>query len=100
MCDRNPDAFSQDPLLNQNSNNSCRHAKVHTLAEARPVLGQLTCEMVALGFGYMDCFSVRFSLGEAIANAVKHAHRGDPTKTVHVSFLVTPDYVLAEVIDE
>jgi serine/threonine-protein kinase RsbW len=56
--------------------------------------------MTDLGYSHMDRFSVRFALEEAIGNAIKHAHQGDSTKFVQLSFLVMPDYVLVEVTDQ
>jgi len=79
---------------------ACRHLTICYQTEIPVVTQQLGVEMAALGYPYMDLFSVRFSVGEAISNAIRHAHGGDPNKTVHVSYLVTPEYVLAEVIDE
>jgi anti-sigma regulatory factor (Ser/Thr protein kinase) len=76
------------------------HAALHSLAEASPVVGELMSRMTDLGYSHTDRFSVRFALEEALANAITHAHQGDPTKLVHLSFLVMPDYVLVEVTDQ
>ena len=78
----------------------CTTAKVRLLTEIKPLMESLTSQMDQNGFPYMDRFSARFAIREAITNAISHAHCGDPSKTVHVSFLVMPEYVLAEVIDE
>jgi serine/threonine-protein kinase RsbW len=78
----------------------CKHLTVSFETEVRAVTRQLAEEMTAIGYPHLDTFSVRFSVGEAIINALRHAHRWDPTKTVYVTYLVTPQYVLAEVIDE
>jgi serine/threonine-protein kinase RsbW len=48
----------------------------------------------------MDRFAVRFAVGEALSNALLHAHHNDPAKVVRLGFLVMPDYVLAEVTDQ
>jgi serine/threonine-protein kinase RsbW len=47
-----------------------------------------------------DVFAVRIAVREALLNAVRHGHRGDPTRCVRLAYLVTPAYVLAEVTDE
>jgi len=61
---------------------------------------RLAQEMAQLNYSHLDVFSVRYSVAEAIKNAIVHAHKGDPHKIVHLSYLIAPDYVLAEVIDE
>jgi len=77
-----------------------RERLVRTLAEIAPALRGVTAEMIVHGYSYMDVFSVRWSLREAILNGIQHGHRGDPSKTVRLNYLVSPDYLLAEVIDE
>src|SRR5262249_37422706 len=51
------------------------------------------------GYPRPDLFAVRLALAEALANAVKHGHRGDPTQPVRVSYRVGSAYVTAEVED-
>jgi len=43
---------------------------------------------------------VRIALEEAVVNAIKHGHREDPAKRVHVKYHVTQHLVLVEVQDE
>jgi serine/threonine-protein kinase RsbW len=56
--------------------------------------------MGAAGHGPGDLFAVRLALGEALANALKHGNRNDPTEQVRVSYGVTSARVFAGVEDE
>ena len=78
----------------------CAHTTVRSLAEACTFAGTLVSRMTDLGYSHVDRFSVRFALEEAVANAIRHGHNGDPAKLVHVSHLVMPEYVLVEVCDQ
>jgi serine/threonine-protein kinase RsbW len=73
---------------------------VRSTAEAAPLLDQLAGAMAAAGYAEKECFGMRLALEEAVANAVKHGHRGDPSKRVRVRVHVTADCVLAEVEDQ
>jgi serine/threonine-protein kinase RsbW len=77
-----------------------RRGRVQSLAEAAPVFAGLAAEMTALGYPNRDVFAVRLALDEAIANAIKHGHRGDAGKRVEVGYRVTAEQVVAEVGDE
>jgi serine/threonine-protein kinase RsbW len=82
------------------SHQACKHLKIRSESEIRSAIKAVAEEMAALDYPYLDAFSVRFSVGEAIRNAIRHAHHGDTNKAVQVSYLVEAGYVLAEVIDE
>jgi serine/threonine-protein kinase RsbW len=56
--------------------------------------------MAALGYGDADRFAMRVALEEALANAIKHGHRGDPAKQIRFCYRVTTARVLVEVEDE
>jgi serine/threonine-protein kinase RsbW len=43
---------------------------------------------------------MRLALDEALANAVRHGHRGDATKRVEVRYRITAAEALAEVEDQ
>src|SRR5262249_29045210 len=77
-----------------------RTYRVRSTAEAAPVLGQAVAAMEGAGYSQKDCFGMRLALEEAVANAVKHGHRGDPAKRVRVRYHVMPECVLAEVEDQ
>jgi serine/threonine-protein kinase RsbW len=73
---------------------------VRSPAEVPPVLRAVEDELEAQGYPRKDLFAVRLALDEALTNAIKHGHRGDPRKCVRVRYRVTADKVLAEVVDE
>jgi serine/threonine-protein kinase RsbW len=100
MCDHKQPSPFHDQLSEPQTSGQFAHAALCTVEAARPFIQRLNAEMAALGYSHMDRFAVRYSLKEAIANAVKHGHEGDPTRAFQVSSLVTDRYVLTEVIDE
>jgi serine/threonine-protein kinase RsbW len=73
---------------------------VRSCAEIEPVLAAVVDELTAAGYSRKEIFGVRLALEEAIVNAIKHGHRGDPAKEVRVRFRVGPAGMLAEVEDE
>jgi len=73
---------------------------VHSSVEVVPVLERVVEALEAAGYGRRDVFGVRLALEEAIVNALKHGHRHDPAKEVHVRCRVTPGWILAEVEDQ
>jgi serine/threonine-protein kinase RsbW len=79
---------------------SFKEDRLHEIAEIRGKLRRLTAEMVMRGYHYLDVFSARWAIGEALLNAIQHGHHLDATKTVRLGVLVANDYVLAEVTDE
>jgi serine/threonine-protein kinase RsbW len=74
--------------------------KIHAIREIRQKLQNLTAEMLRWGFHYMEVFCARYAIQEALLNAIKHGHQGDESKTVQFNYMVSEDYVLAEVLDE
>jgi serine/threonine-protein kinase RsbW len=82
----------------------CRGAwpceEVHTTAEIERVLERVREALDQAGYSEKERFGVRLALEEAMVNAVKHGHQGDPTKTVRVRYRVTPASVTTVVEDE
>ena len=76
------------------------HRAVHSCAEIEPVLTGVMEELQAAGYSRKEIFGVHLALEEAIVNAIKHGHRGDPTKEVRVRYRVTCAGVFAEVEDQ
>lgn len=74
--------------------------QVHALAEVRPIFAKLQDWMTLLGFPRQDIFAVTLALHEAATNAFRHGNRGDPSKYVQISYLVTPAEVWVEVQDQ
>jgi serine/threonine-protein kinase RsbW len=56
--------------------------------------------MKAAGYLSEDLFAFRIALDEAIANALIHGNRRDPTKEVKVWYWVSPTRAVATVKDE
>jgi serine/threonine-protein kinase RsbW len=77
----------------------CR-VSIRAAAEIGRVADAVVAAMAAAGYSDKDRFAVRLALEEAVANAVKHGHRGDPTKRVRVCYQVRADRVLLEVEDQ
>jgi serine/threonine-protein kinase RsbW len=77
-----------------------KEERLHAITDIRPKLQALTDEMLQWGFHYTEIFCVRYAVGEALHNAIQHGHRGDESKTVRLNYLISAEYVLAEVIDE
>jgi serine/threonine-protein kinase RsbW len=77
-----------------------KQERLHAFADILPQLRQLTAEMRHWGFHYTEVFGARWAIGEALHNAIKHGHRGDESKTVQLNYVISADYLVAEVIDE
>jgi serine/threonine-protein kinase RsbW len=73
---------------------------VHTPAELRPLVDRLENRMRVLGYPSRDIFAVKLAVQEAVVNAFRHGHLGDPAKAISVRHLVTADAVLVEVEDQ
>jgi serine/threonine-protein kinase RsbW len=64
------------------------------------VIEPVIAAMAREGYAEADLYGMRLALTEALANAVKHGHRGDPAKLVRVRYQVTATQALVEVEDE
>ena len=53
-----------------------------------------------LGYSEQTLFGVRLALEEALVNAIRHGHRNDSSKTVHIRFQATEEQLLVEIRDE
>jgi serine/threonine-protein kinase RsbW len=73
---------------------------VQSVPEIECVLEEVVGRLNRAGFANKDVFGVRLALEEAIVNAVKHGHRGDYSKPVHVRFQVSTEFVMVEVEDQ
>jgi serine/threonine-protein kinase RsbW len=80
--------------------NGWKRLEIHEMTEVRAIDRQLEEEMRALGYPRKDSFAVALSLREAAANAIRHGNRGDKSRTVMVSYHLSPDEVQVEVSDE
>jgi serine/threonine-protein kinase RsbW len=77
-----------------------RRVSVRTADEIGQVVDAVVAAMAAEAYPDKDRFAVRLALEEAISNAVKHGHGGDPAKRVRVCYQVRGDRVLMEVEDQ
>ncbi len=77
-----------------------RYRVLSTTAEMGLFLNELIAALEAAGYPRKDVFAVRLALEEAIVNAIKHGHGGDPAKQVQLRYCVADDCFLAEVQDE
>jgi serine/threonine-protein kinase RsbW len=93
-CRQTGDGLEGQAMVN------CREETVRTVHQIRPVLDRIRADMAVIGYVPRDIFAVRIAVREALLNAIQHGHRGDPTRCVRLTYLVTPAYVLAEVMDE
>jgi serine/threonine-protein kinase RsbW len=100
MSVKKPNGSSLDPRFPPVPGWKFKEERLRTVTEIRAKLQALTAEMNLWGFHYTEIFCVRFAIGEALHNAIEHGHRGDETKTVQFNYLISADYVLAEIIDE
>jgi serine/threonine-protein kinase RsbW len=73
---------------------------IRTAREVGPLLARMVAAIRAAGFGQQHVFAVRLTVDEAVSNAIKHGHRGDPTKKVRVSYKVSPRGFRLRVRDE
>ncbi len=77
------------------------HARaVHSFAEAERAVEEVVAAMADAGYSARDLFAVRLALDEALANAIKHGHGGDPRKRVDVRYQVGAAEVRVEVLDQ
>jgi serine/threonine-protein kinase RsbW len=90
----------QGAVKPRNPNEEYCRVSVRAAAEIGRVADTVVARMAAAGYPDKDRFAVRLALEEAVANAVKHGHRGDPTKRVRVRYQVRGDRVLLEVEDQ
>jgi len=74
--------------------------KLSGVRDLEGVMEHLQAAMSASGYSHRDFFAVRLSLEEAVVNAIKHGHQGDPSKEVHVLYYVGPQQVVLVVEDQ
>jgi serine/threonine-protein kinase RsbW len=65
-----------------------QRASLRTFNQVAAVVDRVGEFLAAAGFPDRDRFSVRLALEEAIVNAIKHGHQGDPNKEVRVAYAV------------
>jgi serine/threonine-protein kinase RsbW len=69
-------------------------------SEVGRAVGAVAAAMAELGYAEREICGMRVALEEALINAVKHGHGGDPAKEVRVRYAVSPDEALVAVEDQ
>jgi serine/threonine-protein kinase RsbW len=65
-----------------------------------PILENLSDTLADSGFSQGDSFAIRLAMEEAVVNAIKHGHGGDPDKQVRISYQIDAEEFRAEIEDE
>jgi serine/threonine-protein kinase RsbW len=73
---------------------------LHGSDEIVPVLDNIEQSLDAAGYSGKETFGVRLALEEALVNAIKHGHKGDRSKKVHLRYLLTPKRFVADIEDQ
>jgi serine/threonine-protein kinase RsbW len=100
MTVHDPEHLRQDVAPAAGPQDHWRRVCLRSEAEAFRAVEALEAEMDALGYPDWDVFAVRVALLEAVVNALRHGHRGDPGQCVRLSYLLGAEQVTAEVVDE
>jgi serine/threonine-protein kinase RsbW len=61
---------------------------------------QLISDLETQGIADRDIFHVRLALDEALANAVKHGNRLDPSKQVHLRYIIDNEQIVITIEDD
>jgi serine/threonine-protein kinase RsbW len=73
---------------------------VQTTTEVAGCINGMLEVLRPLGYDDQDFFGIRLALEEAIVNAIRHGHRNDPSKIVHIRYQASPQQLLVEIQDE
>ena len=68
--------------------------------EVHPFLENVASDLCGAGYRKRDIFGIRLALEEAIGNAIKHGHAGDPDQPVQVVYYINRQRILARVQDQ
>lgn len=87
-----------------NSSDGCGPAwitrKLHLAEEIVPAVEDILHAIERVGFAEREIFAIRLALEEALVNAIKHGHQGDPNKEVQLRYHVAADHLLVEIEDQ
>jgi serine/threonine-protein kinase RsbW len=73
---------------------------LHRSDEIVPAIEDIVRRLPSAGYGEKEIFAIRLALEEALVNAIKHGHKGDPNKEVQLRYHLTPERLLAEIEDQ
>ena len=91
---------SQGPVLDLGLADNVQRCQVYRPLEMTGVLEIITARMKMHGYPAKDVFAVVLTVHESTSNAFRHGNRGDCSKPVDISYLVTEDEVLVRVEDK
>src|SRR5438046_446818 len=77
-----------------------RQLRLNSLTEMPEILERILQELEDLGYTDKERFGIRLALEEALVNAVKHGHRGDSAKTVHIDYQASETQFTIDILDE
>ena len=77
-----------------------RSVKLHGKEEIIPAIDTIVHALEAADYSPKDTFAVRLALEEALVNAIKHGHKGDRSKEVHLRYQLSPERILLEIEDQ
>ncbi len=100
MSSRTLQARPQEPIAFGGAAAEWRLRTLHVPAEIVPLLEDIVVAMETAGYSCKEIFGVRLALEEALVNAIKHGHQGDPSKEVRLRYQITRDRLLAEIEDQ
>ena len=89
-----------DAALDLGLAENVQRCQVYRPAEMTDILEKIAAWMKVCGYPAKDVFAVTLAVHEATSNAFRHGNRGDSSKPVSISYLVTQDDVLIRVQDE
>ena len=70
------------------------------LEEVSRAEAAILCAAEEYGFEGSDRFAIKLALEEALANAIKHGNKSDPSKRVILQFTIDRDHLSISVCDE
>jgi serine/threonine-protein kinase RsbW len=73
---------------------------LHTSEEIIPAIEDILSTLQSTGYCEKEIFAIRLALEEALVNAIKHGHKGDPSKKVQLRYHLTTECLLAEIEDQ
>jgi serine/threonine-protein kinase RsbW len=77
-----------------------RMRRLRTAEEIVPVIEDILINLKSDGYCEKEAFAIRLALEEALVNAIKHGHRGDPSKEVQLRYHHTAQCLLIEIEDQ
>ncbi|MGH7173434.1 MAG: ATP-binding protein [Gemmataceae bacterium] len=77
-----------------------RRRTLHTSQELVPVIDDILSTLESAGYNDKEVFAIRLALEEALVNAIKHGHHGDPSKELPLRYHLTAECLLAEIEDQ